>query len=452
MNRHAVIKNLMWKEGAQKGTTAAFTFITFSVMIFYYYFNVTQMKAWIQFFCIVSILSNISRLWITERISHEAIISSFNKSFLRYCIWVNTASWSVIFALAALEMDHSSYHFAILVTMVSGFVAASLVTLSYDKTIFYPFQFLIIMPTALIATFQWYTGKNTNALYFVFSCVLFIIYQIRQHKTYKSNIIEKFNYQLDLEKSIQELKEAQETLVNQTAALLHASKISALGEMAGGLSHEVNNSLQVVLGATQQAQRELKREIPDILSAESKIQQSVNSVLKIKSVIDGLRYFSQEFESGEKEPVALKCIIDQTLVYTHELLKTHMIEMRIKEVPDVSMQCHAFQVAQILFNLIKNADDALKNDNNSEKWIEIDFDETKDYVHILVTNSGPIISPGNQSKLFQPFFSTKEVNLGTGLSLSISRGIARDHKGDLFYRPQGKNTTFILKLPKSTIR
>ncbi len=62
-------------------------------------------------------------------------------------------------------------------------------------------------------------------------------------------------------------------------------------------------------------------------------------------------------------------------------------------------------------------------------------------------NGGSVVSPENVQKLFQPFFTTKEVGQGTGLSLSISKGIARDHKGDLYFE-KDDFTTFVLKLPK----
>lgn len=438
----------MWKEFAFKGKASTFTFILFGMMIYFYYFQIEEHKILFKTLSVLIIICNIIRLIILKNISKSSSITNLQKICLRITIWFNTAGWAVIFGIGANALETSSFHLAILVTMVSGFVAASIITLSYDKTVFYPFQYFILGPLALSALYQWYIGLNSHGIYFVFCCVMFIFYQSRQVKVYQAQILERINYQLDLEKSLNEVKAAQTALVDQTASLLHAAKIAGLGEMAGGLSHEVNNSLQVILGTTQQIQRELVREEITLPILEKKFEQNELAIMKIKTVIEGLRQFSQEMDVSEKSEVSLKEIFDKTFVYTQELLKAHEINFIIDEIPDLKIQCHPFQIIQVLFNLIKNADDAIRR-ASSEKWIRITFEETKNFIFILVSNSGEKIHPEHQAKLFQPFFSTKDVNLGTGLSLSISRGIALDHKGDLFYRPLEEHTTFVLKLPKS---
>lgn len=446
--REKQIHNILWKEFAFKAKASSYTFILFAIMMFYYYFQLEEYKDLIKTVSILIIVCNIARLFLLKKISLSTMTSSSQKAALRITTWLNTLGWSIIFTTGSYALSSTSFHLAILVTMVSGFVAASMITLSYDKAVFYPFQYLLLGPLAINAFYQWFTGVNPHAINFVFCCVMFIFYQSKQMKVYYSQIIERINYQLDLEKSLNEVKAAQTALVDQTASLLHAAKITGLGEMAGGLSHEVNNSLQVILGTTQQIQRELVREEITLPILERKFEQNELAIMKIKTVIEGLRQFSQEMDVSEKSEVSLKEIFDKTFVYTQELLKAHEINFMTDEIPDLKIQCHPFQIIQVLFNLIKNADDAIRR-ASSEKWIRITFEETKNFIFILVSNSGEKIHPEHQAKLFQPFFSTKDVNLGTGLSLSISRGIALDHKGDLFYRPLEEHTTFVLKLPKS---
>lgn len=448
INRESLIQNMMWKEVAQKSVAASFTFIFLAIVLYNYHWGVEIYVTPIRTSSILSIVSNIGRILIARKIEKEPTITPGNKRTLQLSIWMNTLAWSGIFTFGALALTMTSYHMAILVIMIAGFVGASIVTLSYDKSIFYPWQILILGPLIFHAVCDWLKYDNQEAFYLALCCFLFILYQMKQVRVYRQHIIERFNYQLDLEKALIETKDAQEALVNQTATLMHASKISGLGEMAGGLSHEVNNSLQVILGSSQQIQREFQKSGFTNPSIASKLENTIAATMKIKSVVDGLRYFSQEIDTGPKHVVPLKQIMDQTYVYTQELLKAHHVILTVDKIPDIDLNCHPFQITQVLFNLIKNADDAIR-DIPEEKWIHLKFEEIRDYILIMVINSGPLITPEHQERLFQPFFSTKDVNLGTGLSLSISRGIALDHKGDLFYKNQEQFTTFVLKLPKA---
>jgi signal transduction histidine kinase len=446
--REQKIKNMIWKELALKGTSASFVFFSFALMMFFYYFQVKTFKNWIQFFCLIAMLSNAARLLLARSIVHEPMISVDKINIIRICIWINTLCWGAIFGLSLIELGYSNYHSGILLMMTAGFSAGSIVTLGHDKSVFIPFQVFLLVPLAANFIHQWLTGSNPSANYLVLFCAIFIIYQIKQQRIYETNLKQRFNYQLDLEKTLEEVKKAQETLVSQTASLLHASKINALGEMAGGLSHEVNNSLQVILASTQGVHKEIKKSGIDSPSIESKLSHGLSAILKIKSVIDGLKHFSQEMDRVEKERVSLPGIFEKVFVYTNELLKAHRIELRISDIPDFKIFCQPFQITQIIFNIIKNADDVLKHDSSPEKWISVKFEETKDFIMILISNSGPLIKHEHQERLFQPFFSTKDLNSGTGLSLSISKGMALEHKGDLFFKPQERFTTFVLKLPK----
>jgi signal transduction histidine kinase len=445
-DRQTQIRNLLWKEVALKSRPAAFAFSCIAVFIFFYYFELREYKNIIRTACVFVFLANIMRFWVSRKI-HTAK-DSFEKeiNLIRSSIWLNSLSWSVIFAIGAYGLNSSGWHFAIMVTILTGYVASSIVTLSYDKSIFYPFQVLCLFPVIIISLWQYFSGLNPFAHYLVITYSVCYLYQIRQYKDYRFQLMQRFNALLDLEFSFRELKKSQSSLVEQTAKLIHASKISALSAMAGGLAHEVNNSLMIILGSTQQIQREMNK--TDVISPSitEKFRQSTDAIMKIKGVIEGLKYFSLEMEPQPKEVVPLKEVIERTLSYTHELLKAHDIRFSSSEVPDVKIYCHPFQITQILFNLTRNADDAIMNLPSEKRWLKYEFVMYPEYILIKVMNGGPQIPPELHMRLFQPFFSTKEVNQGTGLSLSTSKGIAMDHKGDLYFE-DNQNTTFVLKLP-----
>ncbi len=444
--RSAQIKNLLWKEVASKSSTAAIAFSFFAILIYIYHFQLVQMKFYIQLASIGVIASNIIRIWISKKIVEKNIVTGDDRNILRMTIWLNSIFWSVIFAFGAYELNSTGFHFIILITIMTGFLGASIVTLAYDKTLFIPFQFLTLLPLLGVATYQTNSGANPLAYFLVIIYTVFILYQMRQYREYRAQLMQRFNYQLDLEDSFIELKKSQTALIEQTSQLIHASKISALGEMAGGLAHEINNSLMIILGSTQQIQREMGKtgELkPDV---ENKFRQSTASIMKIKSVIEGLKQFSLQMGPQPKEDIPLREIIERTMSYTAELLKAHQTKFIIENIPDVSIHCHPFQMTQVLFNLIKNADDAIVDSPPEGHWVKILFAKEGENILMRVVNGGAIVLEENVQKLFQPFFTTKDVGQGTGLSLSISKGIARDHKGDLYFE-KNRYTTFVLKLP-----
>jgi C4-dicarboxylate-specific signal transduction histidine kinase len=96
-------------------------------------------------------------------------------------------------------------------------------------------------------------------------------------------------------------------------------------------------------------------------------------------------------------------------------------------------------------NLINNSRDAVSNLN--EKWIKVEVDKADDNIIIAITDSGPGIPASIRAKMFNPFFTTKEVGVGTGLGLSISAGIVKSHNGQLRLASKSKNTRFEVVLP-----
>ncbi len=300
----------------------------------------------------------------------------------------------------------------------------------------------------IIAAIQGIIFNNPAYFLITFTIVVFNLYQARQYKEYRSVIFDRFNNQVELEDSNQALKESQETLINQTMKLVQASKASALGEMAGGLSHEVNNSLMVILGSLQQLERKIHQDHGAKPEYEKKMERMVAAIHKIKSVVDGLRFYSQDIEHSPRQSVALWEIMERTLNYCHEMLKAHSIQLHMELVPEAMISCQPIQITQAIFSILKNADDALmKTKDPSEKWVKIKFRKEEGKIKIKISNGGPAIEESIREKVFHPFFTTKDVGEGTGLSLSIAKGIFREHGGDILLDEGLTYTCFTLELP-----
>lgn len=440
------LENLLWEEVASKAIKSSLGFILVAIISFFFYSQLKHFGTFIRVLTIIIVLSNIVRMRIAKKVlekkEKEKLIP-----LLKFSIYTNSLCWGLIFFTSALESQSQGLVFMVTVTILMFFIAASLVTLAYKKSIFYFHQIIILLPMIGLFLFQEITGINTTTIIFVILYVLVIFYQSRQYQTYRMEIEQRLTNQLALTESYEELQKSQKILVEQTEKLIQNSKISAMGEMAGGLAHEINNSTMVILGSAQQVERELRQESMLSPKNEKRVQNIVDAVLKMKNVIDGLKYFAQEMEeTSEKTPTPLSTIIERTLNYSQEMLRAHGVSLTTEKVPPVEINCHPFQITQILFSLLRNADDAVEGLPNAEKWIKIKFNISEGKVQINVINSGKKISKEIQEKLFQPFFTTKAINLGSGLSLCSSKGVALEHGGDLYFNDHFPHTCFSLDL------
>lgn len=441
------LKNMLRLEVAYKSKQSSTAFAVFSLFIYFYCFGCTRFEMLIKASMILVFAVSILRLRLVKVINEQRYVSSRNWKIMVIYIWLNALAWSVAFNFASYELKLSGTDFIVVTTMLAGFIAASLVTLSYDAILFLPFQMLMLLPQIGII-FYLYRHENINALPLIPIYAMYFIYQMRQFKDFRSQLTQRFSYQIDLEHTNKELQVSQEALINQTTKLVHTSRLAALGEMSAGIAHEVNNPLAIISGSIQQIEKIIKRgeNSPEkILNLSSKTLGSVDRVTKI---INGLRHFSQQSDSNPRVITTLKDIIEDTNSFCSELLAARQIKLQIEAIPEVKIECHPIHISQVLINLIKNAEDALENElREDERYVRLSFFKNDEYVMIRVTNGGAPIPKELHDKLFQPFFTTKPVGKGTGLGLSISHGLMREHKGDLVLDSQAQNTTFIMQLP-----
>ncbi len=240
------------------------------------------------------------------------------------------------------------------------------------------------------------------------------------------------------------LKDTQTTLVE-------TSKLAALGEMAGGIAHEINTPLGAILLRASQIKRMLEKS-PESLEKVIEFSDVIISICqKIESIIKGLRHFAR---SSEKDPFTKNKIIDiinDTIALCAARMQENNVEIMIEgNFNDLEIDCRPTQISQVLLNLLSNAQHALSN-LTENKWIKISLTVEEEFIQIKIIDNGAGIPENIANKIFQPFFTTKEIGVGTGLGLSISRGIINDHGGDLFLDRKENNTVFVIKLPKMQI-
>jgi len=228
--------------------------------------------------------------------------------------------------------------------------------------------------------------------------------------------------------------------------MVTSSKLAALGEMASGLAHEINNPLAIISNGADLLISALEKAKADPPLIEATAKSILNTVERISKIIKGLRAFARDGEHDPIQETPVEPILMETLAICRERFRSNNIELRVRIAPEAKLHCQPIQISQVLLNLLNNSFDAVEF--KKEKWVEVSVEDHEDNLLISVTDSGDGIPESVRSKITQPFFTTKPVNKGTGLGLSISSSIISSHGGTLQLDTNSKNTRFNIHLPK----
>lgn len=240
----------------------------------------------------------------------------------------------------------------------------------------------------------------------------------------------------------------QERERDQVVQLAQASRLSALGAMAGGIAHEINNPLTIIMGMLKMTIKELTSDRPvDREKLSGILEKARQHTERISKIVKGIRALSRD---GSRDPFILskvQDIIDSTFALCEASIKTNSIQLSYDlEDPDQMIQCRPVQISQVILNLINNSMDAIGDQTNP--WIHVAVRKmNEESVEFSVTDSGSGIPESIAIRLMQPFFTTKGAGKGTGLGLSISQEIVKAHSGRFSLDRDFPNTRFVIQLP-----
>lgn len=259
---------------------------------------------------------------------------------------------------------------------------------------------------------------------------------------YRTNINTETKYQTLYEEHIK----AQKQLDEERARSIFASKMVSLGEMAGGIAHEINGPLWLVSVSAEQLKTASKEEVLDrdkIFGIGLRISETS---ARIAEIIRALGKMARSAESSPLQETCLKTLINDTLIICNHrfYLKSIKLEIVIPEnLPKVN--CRAVEISQVLLNLLNNAFDA--SSEIAEPLVQIEVINSKNKINLIVRDNGPGIPADVRDKIFETFFTTKPVGKGTGLGLSISKKIIESHNGKMFLEESSEKTSFVVELP-----
>ena len=238
---------------------------------------------------------------------------------------------------------------------------------------------------------------------------------------------------------------ARETALQQAQAqLVQSEKMAAFGQLGAGFAHEVKNPLAGILGVVQLGLRQVKEGEP-MHTSLSLIDKETR---RCKTIIDNLLKFARQ-EKVEHEPTDVAKVVEDAASIMNHQMSIKKVSLTTAVDPDLPrILGNGNQLQQVLMNLMLNAQQAMEPQGGGT--VEVRARRDGNTVVITVKDTGPGIPKEIQSRIMEPFFTTKPAGMGTGLGLSVSFGILKDHRGELTLESApGNGTTFFIRLPEA---
>ncbi|MCK4653709.1 MAG: tetratricopeptide repeat-containing sensor histidine kinase [Candidatus Cloacimonetes bacterium] len=281
------------------------------------------------------------------------------------------------------------------------------------------------------------------SLALIFLLVFFIYYRFRSKQ--------KLNRILEIR-----IKEALKKQKEQQQIIIHQASLTSLGELAAGIAHEINQPLQSLFLSTESIDLESKEEKSDKVYIQNTIKEIYDDVERIRKIIEHIRIFS----SGQRDEINEEFSINDSINAAFSMMKQqfdqHQINVNFKFDKELSTVLgNTYKFEQVVVNLLNNARDALEgklkiSKEDFTKKINITTYQNEQNIIMEIMDNGIGIPMKNQTNIFLPFYTTKELGKGTGLGLSISYGIIREMNGIVEISSKHlEGAKFTVKIPRT---
>jgi PAS domain S-box-containing protein len=236
--------------------------------------------------------------------------------------------------------------------------------------------------------------------------------------------------------------------------LIQSQKMEAIGTLAGGIAHDFNNILAAIMGCAELA----LIDVPKETRLYDDVQKILNAGYRAKGLVQQILTFSRKSEE-EKAPVQIRHLVKEALKFVRSSLPA-IIEIHEEIAGEIGIvNANPTQMHQVIMNLCTNASHAMPEGGILEIGLRnVDFDshyaarypdiDPGKYLRLTVSDTGEGMTSEVMDRIFEPYFTTKEKGVGTGMGLSVVHGIVKSHGGTVtVYSKPGKGSTFHVYIP-----
>ncbi|MEE8471359.1 MAG: PAS domain S-box protein, partial [Dehalococcoidia bacterium] len=242
---------------------------------------------------------------------------------------------------------------------------------------------------------------------------------------------------------ITELKRLEEEKQRMEEQLQIAGRLAAVGELAAGVAHELNNPLAAVQAFAQflSSRKDLDE------SMRSDVETIYREAQRASRITANLLSFARRHEP-EKRFISINEVVQKSLELHAYSMKVNNLEVITELAPELpNTMADFYQIQQVFVNIITNAEQAMTEAHGKGKLV-VKTQTTGEVIQIAFADDGPGIPEEDLKRIFDPFYTTKDVGRGTGLGLSICFGLVEQHSGRIFARSKlGEGTTFFVEIP-----
>ncbi len=248
---------------------------------------------------------------------------------------------------------------------------------------------------------------------------------------------------LALDHQVEQERKMRETLQSLQRQVVRQERLAAVGVLVSGVAHELNNPLQAILGTLELLERDHGIK-PAVLEEIAFVKTQSG---RAREIIRNLSRFSSQ-QSGPPTLVDLREVIAEVVQLRRRDLDSSGIGLSVEVQTDRQVYANFTEVEQVTLNFVINAQQSIEAAERSRGRVLIKVFDAGKRVRLEVQDDGPGVTPEDEPKLFQPFFTTKPVGKGTGLGLSVSYGIIESYGGTIGHRPnEWGGATFFFELP-----
>lgn len=233
----------------------------------------------------------------------------------------------------------------------------------------------------------------------------------------------------------------------QSKVAQHNAKLASIGQLAAGVGHEINNPLAIIKGFLSVIHKEVLKNPVDITKVLSFLEKTLIASDRISNIVSGLRNFSRS-DQDQHYHFNVNDLLNETVSLLKEIYSKEGVQLtcEFNGLQNISIYGNRGKIQQVLMNIISNAKDSLNDHDNGQ--IQIISTPSDTSIIISIKDNGVGIDDSIKDKIFDAFFTTKEVNEGTGIGLALAHSIIRDHDGEISFSSQNNlGTEFIIKLP-----